>query len=89
MSSPRDVPEIERLVHDYVRREFLPDEGDATLTRTTSLIGGGILSSISLVKLVSHLENRFGVRFAAHEIGEEHLDTVAAIASRIAGKLAP
>ena len=88
MTTPPTAAEIEPLVHAYVRREFLPDASDAALERTTSLIGGGVLSSIALVKLVSHLENRFGVRFAAHEISEEYLDTVAAIAARIAGKLA-
>lgn len=87
MSHRVDAAEIERVVHDYVRHEFLRDEGDAELTPSTSLIGGGVLSSIALVKLVSFLEERFDIRFAAHEIGEDHLDTVDDITASVLDKL--
>ena len=87
MSERPTRDEIREVVHAFVRREFLPDAGDLDLTPSTSLIGGGVLSSIALVKLVSFLEERFGVRFAAREIGEEHLDTVEDITKRIDAKL--
>jgi acyl carrier protein len=78
--------EIESVVRDYILREFLPGEDPDELTGETPLITGGILDSISTLKLVVFLEERFGVTVAAHEAGVEHLDSVAAIASLIAEK---
>jgi len=87
MSADANRAEIEELVHDYLRREFLPDEDDVALTATTPLISGGILSSISMVKLVSFLEDRYRIRFPAHEISEDYLDTMDDIVNSIAEKL--
>jgi acyl carrier protein len=78
--------EIENVVRDYILREFLPGEDPDELTGETPLITGGILDSISTLKLVVFLEERFGVTVEAHEAGVEHLDSVAAIASLIAEK---
>ena len=87
MSADADPAEIERVVHDYLRREFLPDEDDVALTATTPLISGGILSSISMVKLVSFLEDRYQIHFPAHEISDDYLDTIHDIVRSIAEKL--
>ncbi|MBV8557275.1 MAG: acyl carrier protein [Planctomycetaceae bacterium] len=56
------------------------------LTDQTPLITGGILDSISTLKLVVFLEERFGVTVEAHEAGVEHLDTVGEIARLITEK---
>lgn len=79
--------EIRELVRDYILEEFLPGERREALTDTTPLITGGILDSIATVKLVSFLEDRYGVRFQAHEMGADHLDTLRAIAATVEAKL--
>ena len=79
--------EIRETVRDYVLEEFLPGERREALTDTTPLITGGILDSIATVKLVSFLEERYGVRFQAHEMSADHLDTVADVATTVAEKL--
>jgi acyl carrier protein len=78
--------EIETIIRDYILREFLPGEDPAELTGDTPLITGGILDSISTLKLVVFLEERFGVNVEAYEAGVEHLDSIAAIAELIAEK---
>jgi acyl carrier protein len=78
--------EIDRIVRDYILREFLPGEDPSELTGETPLITGGILDSISTLKLVVFLEERFGVTIEAHEAGVEHLDSVGQIAGLIAEK---
>jgi acyl carrier protein len=78
--------EIRRAVHDYILREFLPGEDPDELTDQTPLITGGILDSISTLKLVSFLEDRFGVTVEAHEAGVDNLDSVAQIAHLIGEK---
>jgi acyl carrier protein len=77
------MKEIERAVRDYILHEFLPGEDPSELTEKTPLITGGILDSISTLKLVVFLEERFGVTIEAHEAGVEHLDSVGQIADLI------
>ena len=77
---------ISEAVRDYILREFLPGEDPSELTEETPLITGGILDSISTLKLVVFLEEHFGVTVEAHEAGVEHLDSVGQIARLIADK---
>ena len=78
--------EIAGVVHDYILQEFLPGESPDELTEETPLITGGILDSISTLKLVNFLEDRFGVIVEAYEAGVDNLDSVGQIARLIAGK---
>ncbi len=77
---------IRQAVKDYILAEFLPGEDPDELTDDTPLITGGILDSISTLKLVTFLEERFGVVLEAHEAGADHLDTLARIGELIASK---
>lgn len=78
--------DIQRIVRDYIMDEFLPGEDPGELTENTPLITGGILDSISTLKLVTFLEERFGVTLQAHEAGVEHLDTLERIARLLLSK---
>ena len=82
------MDEIKKAVQDYILREFLPGEDPAELTDRTPLITGGILDSISTLKLVAFLEDHFGVTVEAYEAGVENLDSVAQISRLIAEKKA-
>lgn len=77
---------IRTSVKDYIMDEFLPGEDPDELTDTTPLITGGILDSISTVKLVAFLEERFGVEFQAHEMNADYLNTIADITDTVASK---
>jgi acyl carrier protein len=78
--------EVERLIHDFILHEFLPGEDPDELKAETSLITGGILDSISTLKLVTFLEDQFGIRIEAYEAGVEHLDTIRRIAELVLAK---
>ena len=82
-----DDAEIQQAVHQFVLSEFLPGEDPASLTATTPLIRGAILDSIATVKLVSFLEDRYGVAFAPHELSVDYLDTVNDITRTVLEKL--
>ncbi len=73
-------------IHSYVLSEFLPGEDPAELQDDTPLITGGILDSISTLKLVTYIEERFKVTIEAYEAGVEHLDSIAQIAELIDSK---
>jgi acyl carrier protein len=81
-----DMEEIEKDVHSFILNEFLPGEDPAELTPTTPLITGGILDSITTLKLVVYLEEHFGITVEAHEAGVEHLDSIRQIVELIAEK---
>ena len=79
--------EITATVKTYILEEFLPGEDPDELDDTTPLITGGILDSISTMKLVASLEERFGIEFQAHEMSIDYLDTLSKIARIVTSKL--
>ncbi len=82
------MEDIAKVVHHFILNEFLPGEDPAELTPQTPLITGGILDSISTLKLVVFLEEHFGIDIEAYEAGVEHLDSIAQIASLVQEKKA-
>jgi len=80
------MEDIEKVIHGYILNEFLPGEDPQELTERTPLITGGILDSITTLKLVVFLEEHFGITVEAHEAGVEHLDSIGQIARLIAEK---
>lgn len=74
-------------VKEFILREFLPGEDPDDLTDDLPLISAGILDSIATLKLVMHLEERFGITLAAHEASKEHLDSIDRIVSLVRGKM--
>ena len=78
--------EITEAVRRYILREFLPGESPEELAAETPLITGGILDSISTLKLVVFLEEQFQITVEAHEAGIDHLDSLGKIADLVARK---
>lgn len=70
----------------YIAAEFLPGEDPASITLETRLVSDGILDSLASLKLVSWLEERFGVNIEAHEVDVDHLDTLGMIADLVLSK---
>lgn len=79
---------IRSTIREFLLLEFLPGEDPDELTDQTPLITGGVLDSISTLRLVVFLEEQFQVSLEAHEAGVDHLDTVEQIASLISRKKA-
>lgn len=82
-----DDGQIRQTVKDYILEEFLPGENPEALDDSTRMVSDGILDSISTIRLVSFLEERYGVRFEAHEMSPENLDTLPDIARTVRDKL--
>jgi acyl carrier protein len=79
-------------VHDQVKQfileNSLPGENPRNLTADTELKESGILVSMSTLKLVSFLEERFGVEFDAGDLDSGNLASVGAIERLVNAKLA-
>lgn len=82
------MEDIRQAVHSYILKTFLPGEDPSELADDTPLISGGILDSIGTLKLVVHLEQRFGITIEAHEAGVDNLDSVGRIVALVSEKKA-
>ncbi len=79
-------PAISARVKDFILAEFLPGEDASELTPSTGLISSGVLDSLAVLKLVSFLEESFGIEVAAHEADADHLDTLDDITKLVMAK---
>ena len=77
---------IKATIKEYILREFLPGEDPEALTDSTPLVTGGILDSLATIKLVSFLEEKYGISLEAHEVDAEHLDTIDLVAQLVDAK---
>ncbi len=83
------MEQVKGIIRDFILREFLPGEEPGELNDETRLITGGVLDSISTLKLVTFLEDHFEIKIEAHEAGIDHLDSVHQIAALVASKREP
>lgn len=78
-----EVAAIRQTVKAYLLEEFLPGESPEALTDSTPLVTGGILDSIATIKLVTFLEQKYGIAWEAHEMGAEYLNTIKDVADLV------
>jgi acyl carrier protein len=78
--------EIAAQVRAYIAAEFLHGESPDAISPETRLVSDGILDSLASLKLVSWLEERYGISVAAHEVDVDHLDTLDLIADLVLSK---
>jgi len=72
---------MESVINDYISREIVQDPAVLPLSNETSLLEGGILDSLSLLRLVVFLEERFKITVGEADLLPENFDTVNAICS--------
>lgn len=78
---------INEGVKEFILNEFLQNEDADQLTNDTPLIAGGILDSLATLKLVSFLEESYGISVAPHETDEENFGTISDIQRLVESKL--
>ena len=70
---------MESVINDYISRAIVQDPAVLPLSNDTSLLKGGILDSLSLLRLVVFLQDRFQVTVDETELLPENFDSVDAI----------
>jgi acyl carrier protein len=80
------MTDVGSAVKKFILDQFLPGQDPAELTETTPLITGGVLDSLATMKLITFLEDRYGITMQAHETDPEHLDTIELIARLVREK---
>jgi acyl carrier protein len=81
-----DEQSIKATLKTFILNEFLPGEDPAALTDTTALVTTGILDSIAVLKVVTFLENQFGITIEPHEAVVENLNTLSDITRLVLSK---
>lgn len=79
--------QIEATVKSFILKEFLPGEDPGELTSDTPLMTTGILDSIATLKLVTFLEEEFGITVEAHEADASNLNTLELMTQLVSSKL--
>jgi len=87
-ASNPDEQHIKERVKTFLLNEYLPGEDPAALTDTTALMTTGILDSIAVLKVVTFLENDFGVTIEPNEAVIDNLNTVSDIVRLVMAKKA-
>ena len=67
---------METVINDYISREFVQDPALLPLANETSLLESGILDSLSLLRLVVFLEERFGITMGEADLLPENFASV-------------
>jgi len=79
--------DTEAKVRSFIEDNFLFRSDDAALAADASLLDAGLIDSTGILELVAFLEGTFGITVADAEIVPANLDSIAAIAAYVDGKL--
>jgi acyl carrier protein len=77
------MDDLRKSILEYVRREYLEEDDDRTLTTSTRLISGGIVDSFSMVSLKRFLERKCDLKIPDADATPEAFDTVDSIATLV------
>jgi acyl carrier protein len=70
---------METVINDYISREFVRDPALLPLADDAPLLDSGILDSLSLLRLVVFLEERFGITMGDADLLPENFASVSTI----------
>jgi acyl carrier protein len=74
---------MESVVNDYISREIVQDRALLPLSNETSLLDGGIIDSLGLLRLVMFLEEQFKITVGEADLLPEHFDSVNTICAYV------
>jgi acyl carrier protein len=72
---------VEQIIKQYIVNEFVPDITVDELATDYDLLAGGMIDSLSLLKVIAWLQERFGLDIDQIELAPEYFRTVAEISA--------
>jgi len=64
---------------EYISNELLSSQKPDGISEETDLLGGNLLDSMAIIKLISHIEKKFSIKIPAEDMVLENFMTVQAI----------
>jgi len=77
------MDDMNKMVRDYIVREYLEEGDDREITDTTPLISGGIVDSFSMVSLKRFLEKKYRIQIPDADATPDAFDTVQSIVTLV------
>ncbi len=74
---------METIINDYISREFVQNPALLPLADDTSLLENGVIDSLSLLRLVVFLEERFAIAVGDADLLPENFSSVNAICAYV------
>jgi acyl carrier protein len=74
---------VETIINDYISREFVQDPALLPLADDTSLLENGVIDSLSLLRLVVFLEERFAIAVGDADLLPQNFSSVNAICAYV------
>ena len=72
--------ETTQKIKHYIASEIMYADDDEALSEDEPLLGSGIVDSLGIMRLVSYIEEEFGVEVPEEQLVPEHFRTVTAVA---------
>ena len=80
--------EIGQTIRNFILTNYLPGESPDNVRDDTALRTSGILDSLATLKLISFLEEHYGIEVQAHETDVDNFDRLGDIVAFVERKLA-
>jgi acyl carrier protein len=78
---------VEAIINDYISREIVQDPSLLPLANETPLLETGILDSLSLLRLVVFIQERFGIVVDDLDLLPEHFASVDTICTYLRSQI--
>ena len=75
------------MLEHYILDELLVSDHRTKIDPDESLINSGVIDSLSLLRLIAFIEERFDVRIEDVEVVPDNFETISVMEGLIAGKL--
>ncbi len=70
---------MQNTLIQFIRNELLNNRPDIKLETSDDLLGGGLVDSMGMLRLISHIEKQFDVKVPAEDITIENFMTIEVI----------
>lgn len=74
---------IEQVIGEHIRKEFMFDKDGAPLANDTPLIQDGIIDSLGIFMLISFIEDHYGIKVQPEDVVLDNFESIDAITALV------
>lgn len=79
--------DIRKAIRAFILDNFLPGEDPETLEDSTLLVTSGVITSLSLLELVTFIEETFSVSLDPNDLGVARMDSIDLLVELVTGRM--
>ena len=69
-------PSVRDALREFILTNFLPGEDPSTLGDATPLVTSGVITSLSLLELVTFIEDTYALQLDVDDLGVSRMDSI-------------